>query len=172
MNVLETYWIYYGTAVLSSLILSSPSSFFSHLSVLMFPLFVLHNNKAQCLATSVVCHGRSSWLRKSWIDKMQVVYFSCPFIVAAQFEACYGGLNRSFSDTCHFCRTLVLRGCQLDLGGGVYRLLHCIKEFIIVCFHIARPLCSPTADPKVEWHQSALTCFAFWQSPLSIWACF
>lgn len=33
-----------------------------------------------CLATSVVCHGHSSWLRKSWIDKMQVVYFSCPFI--------------------------------------------------------------------------------------------
>lgn len=80
---------------------------------------------------------------------MQVVYFSCPFIVAAQLGACYGGLNHYFSDACHFCCTLVLRGCQLDLGGWVYRLLHCIKEFIIVCLHIARPLCSSTT-PKVE----------------------
>lgn len=141
----------------------------------MFLLFEqkLCNNKAKCLfellmLSHIWCRSRKFYLayKSWWIDKVQVVYFSCLFIVAPQFGAYYGGLNHLFPKAGHFCCILVLWGCQLDLGGGwVYRRLHCIIDFIIVCLHIARPLCSPATAPKVEWHhqQSALTYFAFWQ---------
>lgn len=81
---------------------------------------------------------------------MQVVYFSGLYIVAAQFWADDGGFYCLFPKAGHSCRILVLRGCRIDLGGGgVYKILRCIIDFIIICLHIARPLCSPTTAPKV-----------------------
>lgn len=44
---------------------------------------------------------------------------------------------------------------RLDLWG-IYQLLRCIIDFIIICLHIATPLCSQTTAPKVEWRQSSL----------------
>lgn len=44
---------------------------------------------------------------------------------------------------------------RLDLRG-IYQLLRCIIDFIIICLHIATPLCSQTTAPKVEWRQSSL----------------
>lgn len=107
-----------------------------------------------------------------WVSRTVDLLGHCLRLQPAPCPLCHGLLpgtahppfpwSNGVDLNCHHCqRPVMLWLCcpwqgRFDLWG-IYRLLRCIIDFIIICLHIATLLCSQTTAPKVEWRQSSLS---------------